>query len=294
MPSTAMSARWSVLIAALLFGTGGAAIKGTALSPIQVAGFRSAVAVVALVLFIPAARQGFGRDLLPAALAYAVTLVTFVSATKLTTSGAAIFLQSTAPLWVVVLSPALLGERFDRRDAPYLVAAALALALVFLGSQDAAATAPQPQLGNAIALVSGLSFALILITFRRLARTDPTHDRSIPAAVLGNALAFGACLPFALPIERFAVQDAVAVGYLGVVQVGLAYVFLGRGLRLVPAFEASLLLLLEPVINPVLTWLVHGERPSALAALGGLVLIAVLVAHSRGPSGRAPGASHSG
>jgi drug/metabolite transporter, DME family len=281
MPTSVSSARWSVLIAALLFGTGGAAIKGTTLAPIQVAGFRSAVAVVALVLFMPSARRGFGRDLLPAALAYAVTLVTFVSATKLTTSGAAIFLQSTAPLWVVVLSPALLGERFDRRDAPYLVAAALALALVFLGSQDAATTAPQPQLGNAIALVSGLSFALILITFRRLARTDPTHDRSIAAAVLGNALACVACLPFALPVAEVATEDVIAILYLGAVQVGLSYVFLGRGLRLLPAFQASLLLLLEPVVNPVLTWLVHGEQPSVLAALGGATLIGVLIAHSR-------------
>jgi len=286
MSPSASSARWSVLIAALLFGTGGAAIKGTALAPIQVAGFRSAVAVVALVLFIPAARRGFGVDLVPASLAYAVTLVTFVSATKLTTSAAAIFLQSTAPLWVVVLSPALLGERFDRREAPYLAAAAFALGLVFFGSQSPAATAPEPQLGNAIALVSGLSFALILITFRRLARTDPAHDRSIPAAVLGNALAFFACLPFALPVERVVPRDMLAVCYLGAVQVGLSYFFLGRGLRLVPAFQASLLLLLEPVVNPVLTWLVHGERPGALALLGGAMLIAVLVVHSRATAAR--------
>jgi DME family drug/metabolite transporter len=246
--------------------------------------------VVALVLFMPAARRGFGLDLLPAALAYAVTLVSFVTATKLTTSGAAIFLQSTAPLWVVVLSPALLGERFDRRDAPYLGGAALALVLVFLGSQDAAATAPQPQLGNAIALVSGLSFALILITFRRLARTDPAHDRSIAAAVLGNALAFVACLPIALPVHDVTASDGVAILYLGVVQVGLSYVFLGRGLRLLPAFETSLLLLLEPVVNPVLTWLVHGERPSALAGLGGVMLLVVLIAHSR--KARSPLRSH--
>lgn len=286
MQKAVPSARWSVMIAALLFGTGGAAIKGTLLAPIQVAGFRSAVAVVALVGLLPAARRGFGRDLIPAALAYAVTLVSFVVATKLTTSGAAIFLQSTAPLWVVVLSPALLGERFDRRDAPYLVVAALALALVFFGSQQAVATAPRPRLGNAIALLSGLSFALILITFRRLAQTDPAHDRSIPAAVLGNTLAFVACLPFALPVEHVALRDALAVAYLGAVQVGLAYFFLGRGLRSVPAFQASLLLLLEPVVNPVLTWLVHGEQPSALAALGGLILIAALVAQSRAASSR--------
>ena len=102
----------------------------------------------------------------------------------------------------------------------------------------------------------------------------------------GNALAFIACLPFALPVEHVQVRDVFTVVYLGVVQVGLAYFFLGRGLRLVPAFQASLLLLLEPVLNPVLTWLVHGEEPSALAAAGGLTLIAVLVAQGRAASSR--------
>lgn len=285
MSKEVSAARWSVLAAAVLFGTGGAAIKGTALAPVQVAGFRSGVAAIAMLLLLPAARRGFGRDLLPGALAYAATLVSFVTATKLTTSGAAIFLQSTAPLWVVVLSPWLLGERFVRRDVRYLGAAALGLLLVFAGSQDAVATAPNPQLGNAIALGSGLSFALLLIAFRHLSRVDPAHDRSIPAAMLGNVLAFALCLPFALPVTGATTADIFAIGYLGVVQVGMSYWFLSRGLRVLPALEASMLLLLEPVINPLGTWLIHGERPSALALTGGALLLTVLAVRAlRAPS----------
>jgi drug/metabolite transporter (DMT)-like permease len=276
MSKAVSAARGSVLMAAVLFSTGGAAIKGTTLAAIQVAGFRSGMAAIAMLLLVPAARRGFGRDLLPGALAYALTLVSFVTATKLTTSGAAIFLQSTAPLWVVVLSPMLLGERFERRDVRYLGAAALGLALVFMGSQSAVVTAPNPQLGNAIALGSGLSFALLLIAFRHLSRVDPAHDRSIPAAMLGNLIAFVVCIPFALPVAEVSARDVLAVGYLGVVQVGLSYWFLSRGLRVLPALEASMLLLLEPVLNPVWTWLLHGERPSALALGGGALLLTVL------------------
>lgn len=273
-----------MLGAALFFGTGGAAIKGTSLSPVQVAGFRSGVSVLAMLLLLPAARRGWRRDLLPGALAYAATLISFVAATKLTTSGAAIFLQSTAPLWVLVLSPVLLGERFERRDLPYLGAASLGLVLVFLGSQDAVATAPQPQLGNAIALGSGLSFALLLIAFRRLALSDPLHDRSLPAALLGNLLAFVFCLPFVLPVQSASAHDVIVIGYLGTVQVGLSYWLLSRGLSVLPALEVSMLLLLEPVLNPIWTWLIHGERPSALAAAGGALLIAVLAArHALAP-----------
>lgn len=117
--------RWSVIAAAALFSTGGAAIKGTALTAFQVAGFRSAVAALALVLLLPAARRGFGLDLLPAAVAYAGTLVCFVLATKLTTSAAAIFLQSTAPIWILLLAPLLLKEPIRLADLPAVGLAAV-------------------------------------------------------------------------------------------------------------------------------------------------------------------------
>ena len=281
MPEPAVNARLQVLGAALLFGTGGAAIKLTTLAPLQVAGLRSTVAALALLVLVPDARRGYGRDLAPAALAYAATLVLFVVATKLTTSAAAIFLQSMAPIWVVALSPALLGERIDRRELPFLAAAGVALTLVLLGSLEAVSTAPAPHIGNALALASGLTFGLLLIALRRIARAEPERNRSMPAAVLGNALASVACLPFSLPIHDITARDLLALGYLGTFQVGGAYWLLGHGLRSVPALEASLLLLLEPVLNPVWSWLVHGERPSALASLGGALLIAVLLLRSR-------------
>lgn len=281
MPTPAVRARLQVLGAALLFGTGGAAIKSTTLAPLQVAGLRSGIAALALFVLLPDARRNYGRELIPAAFAYATTLILFVVATKLTTSAAAIFLQSMAPLWVVGLSPALLGERIDRRELPFLAAAALALTLVLLGSLNALATAPQPVLGNALACASGLTFALVLITLRQLARDDPDTNRSLPAAVLGNALACAACLPLAPAFSHVTTADVIAVSYLGVFQVGAAYWSLGHGLRSVSALEASLLLLLEPVLNPVWSWLMHGERPSALAASGGALLILVLLARAR-------------
>ena len=334
--SNPAAARLSILAAALLFSTGGAAIKGTALSAFQVAGFRSGVAALALALLLPEARRGFGLDLLPAALSYAATLVCFVTATKLTTAAAAIFLQSTAPIWVLLLAPLLLGERMRARDLPYVVLAAAGLALVFLGSREAVSTAPRPALGNAIALASGLFYALLMITLRRLARGGRGATRTMPAMVTGNLIAFLVCLPFSLPAATPAARDVAAVVYLGVIQIGLAYWFFARGLgadgpaalvwgnllaaavtlplwplgpaagpadlatvlflgvfqlglaylcfslglRGTPAVEASLLVLLEPVLNPLWTWLLHGERPSALASLGGAVMLVALAARA--------------
>ncbi len=272
----AARARWQVLAAAALFSTGGAAIKGTTLTAFQVASFRSGVAALALLLLLPGARRGFGRDLLPAAFAYAATLVCFVVATKLTTAAAAIFLQSTAPIWVLLLAPLLLAEPMRRSDLPFVLLAALGLLLVFLGSRDPAATAPRPALGNLVALASGIFYALLMITMRRLARAGENEDRTLPATVLGNALAFAACLPFALPLGAPRWTDGAAILYLGVVQIGLAYWFFMRGLRSLGALEVSLLVLLEPVLNPLWTWLLTGERPSALASAGGAVMLFAL------------------
>lgn len=269
-------ARLSVLGAALLFSTGGAAIKGTALTAFQVAGFRSAVAALTLVALLPAARRGFSTSLAPSALAYAGTLVCFVLATKLTTSAAAIFLQSTAPIWVLVLAPLMVGEEVKRRDLPYVGAAALGLLLVFLGSSDASATAPRPALGNVAALASGLFYAVLMISLRRLSRGGGASDRSLPATVLGNALAFAVCLPWALPVVVWSGRDVAAILYLGVVQIGFAYWLFTRALRVLPALEVALLVLIEPLLNPLWTWLLHGERPSLLASAGGGVMLVAL------------------
>ncbi len=278
--SLALNPRLTVLGAAVLFSTGGAVIKGTALTSFQVAGARSAVAAVALWLLLPAARRGYRRDLLPAAIAYAGTLICFVAATKLTTAAAAIFLQSTAPVWVLLLAPWLLGEPIRGRDVPYVVAAGVGLALVFQGSRVAEVTAPEPVLGNLVALAAGLFFALLMISLRRLARDGGGGDRAVQATVLGNALAAAICLPIALPLPAVSLQDAGALLYLGVVQIALAYWLFNRGLRSLRAIEVSLLVLLEPVLNPIWTWLAHGERPRVLALAGGAVMLAALAVRS--------------
>jgi drug/metabolite transporter (DMT)-like permease len=224
---------------------------------------------------MPGSRSGYRLDLLPASAAYAATLVCFVFATKLTTAASAIFLQSTAPIWVVLLAPWLIGESIRARDLPFVGAAGAGLVLVFLGSRGSVATAPHPTVGNLSALASGLFYALLLILFRRLAR-QASDDRTLAAAVLGNALAFLLCAPFAFPVTQISAHDVTSILYLGVIQIGVAYWLFARALRQLPALEVALLILLEPVLNPLWTWLLLGERPSALAALGGAVMVVAL------------------
>lgn len=275
---SAFSSRLRVLAAAALFSSGGAAIKSASLNAWQVAGFRSMVAAAALFLMMPEARRRPTPRVLLVGVAYATTMVLFVMSNKLTTSASAIFLQSTAPLHVLLLSPWLLKERVRSADLVYMGVLALGLAFFFVGLDPVSATAPNPALGNVLATLSGVTWALTIMGLRAMGRGGV--DWSPAASVWGNVIACLVCLPLALPVESSRPVDWLVIAYLGVFQIALAYVFLIRGLRHVTALEASLLLLLEPVLNPIWAWLAHGERPGAWSLAGGALILAATLAKS--------------
>lgn len=269
--------RLEILGAALLFSTGGAAIKATALTSWQVASFRSGVAALTVLLLLPAARKAWSWHVLPVSVAYAGTMILFVAANKLTTSANSIFLQDTAPLYVLLASPFLLREKIRGRDLVFVAVVALAMGMFFVERPPVAATAPDPRLGNVLALLSSVFWAATIMGLRWLGSRAGGEGSSLPTVVVGNAIAFLACLPFALP-ARVAPLDVAVIGYLGVFQIGAAYVMLTNGLRHVAALEASTLLLLEPALNPFWSWIVHGENPGAWSLAGGaLILGATLV-----------------
>lgn len=283
--STPVGSRLLLLAAALLFSTGGAAIKAANLSGWQVASFRSGVAALALLVLSPAARRGWSRRVAPVGLAYAGTLLLFVLANKLTTAANAIFLQDTAPLYLLILGPLLLGEPVHRRDAPFIVAVLAGIALFFIGQEPASRTAPDPLRGNLLATAAGLSWALTIAGLRWLG-SKPGTAAAMPAVAAGNLLVFAGCLPVALPLGTLRWQDAAVIVYLGVFQIGLAYECMTRGLARVPALEASLLLLLEPALNPIWAWLAHGERPGGFALAGGALILGACLAKTwQRPSG---------
>ena len=268
--------RLQILGAALLFSSGGAAIKAAAFTSWQVAGLRSLVAAVAVFLFLPQARRlgATPRDRLRTALvalAYAATLVLFVLANKLTTSANTIFLQSTAPLYVLLLGPFLLGERVRQRDLLFIAAVGLGMAVLMLGEQRQFTTAPDPGRGNLLALASGLTYGLLILGLRW---TGKQGGSALSAVGVGNLLAFAVTLPMALPIGSHPLSDWAIIGFLGVFQIGLAYVLLAAAIPHVPALEASLLLFLETALNPLWAWLVHGENPGPSSLVGGLVILA--------------------
>jgi drug/metabolite transporter, DME family len=265
-------ARLKLVAAAVLFSTGGAAIKATTLSGWQVASFRSGVAALAVLLLAREARRMWSWRVLLVGAAYAATLVLYVTANKLTTSANTIFLQATAPLYMVVLSPLLLRERPRRKDLIVMLAVAAGLALVLAGHDAPVVTAPNPGRGNLLAAMSGLTWALTVCGLRWLGASEE-GSAGVAAVVAGNFIACLATLPFALPLLSSRPSDWIVVGYLGVFQIGVAYIFVTTALKRVTAIEASILLLVEPALNPFFAWFVHGERPSHFAIAGGVIIL---------------------
>ena len=278
--------RFQILAAALLFSTGGAAIKATSLSAWQVACFRSGLAALALMIAMPAWRRFMSPRALLVGLAYAVTMIGYVTGNKLTTAANTIFLQSTAPIYLLLLGPLLLRERVKRSDLAFTAALAVGMVMFFVGIEAPRETAPHPLQGNVIAALTGLSWALTLLGLRWLGRAKQGDDADAPgnadsagrAVVAGNVIAFLVCLPFALPVREFGLFDGGVILYLGVFQIGLAYICLTFGVRRLPALESSLLLLLEPVLNAVWAWLIHGEQPGNWSLVGcAIILVATLL-----------------
>jgi drug/metabolite transporter (DMT)-like permease len=279
MESSPIRNRLLLFAAAFLFSTGGAAIKSATLTGWQVASFRSGVAAAVLFLVLPESRRGWSWRVVPVAVAYAATLITFVLANRLTTSADAIFLQSTAPLYLLLLGPLLLREPIRGADVLYMAIVIAGMTVFFLGTESAVATAPDPHRGNIVAAVSGFFYAVMLAGLRWLGRR-PEGNAGVATVALGNVFACLAALPLALPVKAGAADNLVVILYLGVVQIGIAYVCLTRAMRHVPALEAATLLMLEPAMNPIWSWFVHGERPGGWSLAGGSLILTATLANT--------------
>jgi len=257
----------SVAAAALLWSSGGLFIKIAPMPALAVACGR---AVIASAFYLLVLRPDLRRARFATAFAYAATIVTFVTATRLTTAANAIFLQYTGPAYVLLLAPWLLGEKFEKLDAACVSLSLAGMSLFFVGKLEAGQLT-----GNVVAASSGVFFALTILFVRRDAKGG--QGDAMPSMALGNLIAAAGTAPFAGALLHLSGTGVLVLLYLGVVQLGVAYWLFARGAQHVPAAEASLILMLEPVCNPLWVALGTGERPGPWSLAGGAVVIAAVV-----------------
>ena len=262
-----------VLAAALLWSTGGLFIKWTSLSGLELSCLRSFFALLTVALFTR--HEGFGLNGVTAvaAVLYAVLIILFVSATKQTTAANAIFLQYTAPVYLLILEPVVYKEKFRGRDLATVLVCIGAMALFFVGQLR-----PQDVAGNLMALASGLCFALYFLLLRHPKARAVNRASSV---IYGNLLVVLVAAPWGFAaLSRAATHDLLSVVYLGVVQLGISYTLFTVGMtRGVRSLDAGIICYIEPVLNPVWVFLVLGERPSRWALLGGAIIIVAVIIH---------------
>lgn len=262
-----------VVATALLWSTGGLFIKWTSLSGLALSCYRSFFALITVALVTR--RQGFGLNSLTtaAALLYSVVVILFVLATKQTTAANAIFLQYTAPVYMLVLEPVFYKEKFRGRDLMTVLVCIGGMALFFVGQLR-----PQDVTGNLMALASGLFFALYFLLMRHPRAREVNRASSV---IYGNLLVVLICAPWGLAaVPQLTPHDLMSVMYLGVIQLGLSYVLFTIGMsRGVRSLDAGIICYIEPVLNPVWVFLVLGERPARWALIGGAIIITAVIVH---------------
>lgn len=263
-----------VLGAATLWSTGGLFIKATNLSALELSFGRCLFAAITIAIFTR--REGFGINPITAitSVLYAALLILFVAATKMTTAANAIFLQYTAPVYVLVLEPIFYKERFRTRDLATVAACLGGMSLFFVGQLR-----PQDVSGNIMALASGFCFALFFLLLRH---SQARAVNRASSTIYGNLIVVLICAPaFFGAVQRgISAADTARVAYLGIVQIGFAYLLftlaMARGVRSV---DAGIIAYVEPVLNPVWVFLFIGERPSGWAIVGGAIIITSVLVH---------------
>ena len=185
---------------------------------------------------------------------------------KLTTAANAIFLQYTAPVYVMLLGYWILGERPRRADWA-ATAAILAGLLLFFGE----GLSLQGLVGNLAAIASGVAFALMMVCMRAEKDGDPAE-----VVRLGSLVSAAIGAPWVL-LESWTLADAGVILYLGLFQISLAFILYAHAVRRIRAVESVLVLTLEPILNPVWVLLVLGEKPGAMAVAGGAVVVGAVL-----------------
>jgi drug/metabolite transporter (DMT)-like permease len=251
-----------LVITAILWSTSGVLIKMMDWQPLAILSARSLFASLVFLIYMRRLPTRFNRWQLLAAGGSILTQFLFISSTKLTTAANAIFLQYTAPIYVVLLGYWFLREKPSRTDWISMFVIFLGL-LLFFGDK----LNTNGFYGNLLAILSGVTSAVMVVSFR--AQKDGAPEESFLIASLATAI-LG--FPFVLK-ETWTVTNWTIIAFLGIFQIGLAFVFFTKAIKHIPALEANLVGTLEPVLNPLWVFLFLGEGMGTFALLGGLVVL---------------------
>jgi DME family drug/metabolite transporter len=293
---TARSARWLLVLAAVLWSTGSLFMRllqrptslgldAPPLSEIQIAFYRALFAGLCLVPLLRRADIRIRPAMGALIGTFAVMNALYVSALGLGSAANAIFLQNSSPVWVFFLGWWLLGEKADRRSLSAILIAFLGVAIIVAGNWPKGGDAGGDQQIDVLLMGvgSGATYAGVVLFLRYL--KDESATWMMTLNLLGTAGMLGVYFLFRLGPEGVwnwltapSATQLLVLAVFGALQLAAPYVIFARSLRHVSPNEASIITLLEPVLNPVWAYLIDPVRdtPSWWTVAGGALLLAAL------------------
>ena len=259
----------AVAICALLWSTGGLLVKIVSWNPFALAGVRSLIGGIVILIYLRRPRFTWSFPQISGAVCYAACMICFVAANKLTTAANAILLQYTAPLYAAAFGWIFLKEKASAIDWVTIAVVLGGMALFFMDRLSLGGMQ-----GNLLAIVSGVFFAGAMVSFRAQKEGSP-----LESILLSHALTFAVSLPFLWGGWPSLVGWG-GLAFLGVFQIGISSILLTYGVKHITALQTLLTSVLEPIFNPIWVFLVLGERPGPRALVGGAVILAAVTVRS--------------
>jgi drug/metabolite transporter (DMT)-like permease len=273
-----------LILASVMWSLSGVAVKTVHMDAIGFALWRSVAAGLAMAAMLP-----FSRGRLPHAgwmmlviVLHAAVVTLLITAMTLSTAAAGIILQYTGPVYCALFAWMFQRRAISRRTAVALVIAMVGVAIMLIGGMKGVDI-----LGPITGAISGVAFGALILSLEILNRSDSDEPvNPILIVTLNNLGTAVILLPIAIVMHQLGAtpKQFAIVSATGVIQLALPYLLFVLALRRVGPVEASLLILLEPVLNPVWVWLAVGERPDAATFIGGAAILTAMVIEATKPA----------
>lgn len=258
-----------IVIAAILLSTGGIVLKYIDMNPMAISGSRSFIAAILVWLYLKKPNFTFSKPQVIGAFSYAMMVIGFTMANKLTTAANAVVLQFTAPIWIIIFGVWILKEKAYWYDIVAVAIVSAGMLLFFLDDVGGGSS-----IGNLVAVLSGVALAGSTIGMRLQKEGSP-----VETTLLGHIITVLIGLPFIFG-ATFTLQNILGILFLGIFQLGTAYILYAIAVKYLTALEVILIMFLEPILNPIWVMLIHGETPSKFSFIGGIIVIITVAARS--------------
>jgi len=277
-----------LITASVLWSLSGLAVKLAQMDSLAFAMWRSLAGAVALAIAIPLAPGRWPRAkwMVPTVVVYTAVVSLLLAAMTLGTAARGILLQYTGPVFCALFAWIFQRRRIGKHTAIALIVAGIGITVMILGSP-----AGGGWVGPTCGLLSGVAFGGLILLLEKVNRADGEDVNAIAVTFLNNAgaavILVIICLAAHVPIPGSGKQMAI-VTVTGVVQLAIPYALFQMALKRVEPVDASLLILLEPVLNPIWVAMAVGERPDWATIVGGAAILTAMVIDAMKPEDRAP------